>query len=207
MPVPNLSVDWAYVQQQTSRLQSLSSSLSTPSTLSVHHRKLVAEIILVRLFLLVENTIRSTCTKILAGAYYLDGSMPQRLVNARSTKQALDLMRNHSRTSPKNNLRWTQSSDIRDNVSLTLARADPLFTTISNNGTLLTDMRYARNQIAHANTATRTDFRKLIRKHYGGLKRGVTPGVLLLTSSIGSSPLLDQYIVSSRVLIRDLLRA
>lgn len=130
-----------------------------------------------------------------------------RLVNAQSRVHAYNLMKNYSRTKPSNRISWTQSPDIRDNLFHTLDHADPFFTTIANNGALMTDMRYVRNHVAHFNTGTRNNFRKLIKKHYGGLKQGVTPGLLLLTQRIGTRPLLITYILATRVLIKDLVRA
>lgn len=203
MPIPSLAVDRDEFHSQSIRLDSLLSSLST---LHIRHRKLVAEIVMIRLFLLVENTIQSVCAKLLCGATYLDGSQPQCLIKARSSFHAYELMRAHARPKPKRDLKWNKSTDIRDNLETTLAITDPIFITVVNFGVLLTDMRYVRNHIAHSNRNTRKNFRKLIQKHYGGVKNGMTPGVLLLTSSLGPPPLLKQYLLESRVLIKSLVR-
>jgi hypothetical protein len=203
MAVVSLAVDLREFDSQVSRMTSLISSLNN---LSIDHRKLVAEIMMVRLFLMVENTIQSACAKLLCGATYLNASQPLRLVSAKSSKHAFDLMRNHARTKPKQSLSWNQSPEIRDNLRNTLSPGDPLFQTISNYGTLLTDMRYIRNHIAHKNSGTLNNFRKLVRKHYGGLKPGVSPGLLLLTPYLGPPVLLEQYMLASRIMIKSLVR-
>jgi hypothetical protein len=203
MPTASLSVDLKQFYFQTSRLNSLLPSLNN---LPTNHRKLVAEIMMVRLFLIVENTIQSACGKLLCGAPYLDTTRPLLLVLARSSVDAFDLMRTHGRTKPKRSLSWTQSAEIRDNLRHTMDQNDLLFQTISNFGTLLTDMRYVRNHIAHKSSGTLENFRKLIRKHYGGLKPGVTPGLLLLTQGLGPPVLLEQYILASRIMIKALVR-
>jgi len=203
MAAARLSVDWHRIHEQTTRLEGLASSLSN---LQPRHRKLVAEIALVRLFLLLENTVSSIGSKLLTGAGYLDGTAPRRLVNARSRKHANDLMRTRARAKPVK-LGWRQSADIRENLATTLDSSDPFFAVIANNGTLLTDMRYIRNHVVHFNDSTRTNFRKVVRKHYGGLKQGVSPGLLLLTDQVGRRPLLSSYILAVRVMVKDLVRA
>lgn len=204
MAGPRLEVDWKEFYSQSLSLDSL---LNPMSTLPVHHRKLIAEIVLVRLFLLVENTVQSICAKILCGAGYLDSSQPQCLIRARSANHAYSLMRTHSRPKPKRELNWAQSSEIRDNLATTLSGSDPFFLTVMNHGTLLTDMRYVRNHIVHNNDGSRMNFRKLVRKHYGGLKRGITPGIILLTPKLAPSPLLQKFLIESRVLIRSLVKS
>lgn len=205
MPTPSLNVDWRRYQAETQRLQTLLPSL--PALIPAH-RKLVAEIVMVRLFLLIENTLASAGAKILCGANYLDATPPKILVSAaRSMGAATTVMRLYGRKRPKRYLLWTKAQDIRDNLSQTLDSSDPFFTVISKHGSLLTEMRYVRNHIAHSNSGTRSNFRKVVSQYYGGLKQGVTPGLLLLTNALGSTVILDRYIVSSRVVVKDLLRA
>ena len=48
---------------------------------------------------------------------------------------------------------------------------------------------------------------EIMRKHYGGDKPGLTPGVLLLTGRFGPNTLLETYIVSVRIMLKELLRA
>jgi hypothetical protein len=116
-------------------------------------------------------------------------------------------MKTYGRAQPKGHLRWTKSSDIRDNLSLTLDTADPFFAVCVRHGALLTEMRYVRNHIAHANAGTRTKFRTVITRYYGGVKQGVTPGLLLLTNAFGPDCLLNRYTTSTRVIVRETLRA
>ena len=204
MPRPNLKVDWAQCEAETVRLRSLLPSLVT---LSPAHRKLVAEIVMVRLFLLIENTIASSAAKMLCGAAYLDATLPMRLVTPQSMEAAKTLMRTHGRNPAKRNLWWTQSREIRDNLCFTLNAKDPFFGIVSRHAGLLTDMRHVRNHIAHKNASTRANFQNVVRRHCGGLKRGMTPGLLLLITLPSGTSLLESYIVSGRVTVRDLLHA
>ena len=166
----------------------------------------MAEITLLRLFSLLENTLASVSSKLLCNAQYLDGTIPQRLVSATSSRSAQALMRSHGRRKPLGYLSWTQSKSIRQNLKNTLAPADPFFSTILTHAAWLTEIRYVRNQIAHSNAGTRENFRKVIRQHYGGLKRGVTPGVFLLTPALGPPGMLHRYLAQARVFIKDVVR-
>jgi hypothetical protein len=162
---------------------------------------------MVRLFLLTENAVASAGAKILCGARYIDATLPARLVTPRSIAAAITAMKSHGRAKSMNYLKWSKSKDIRDNLSKTLNPTDPFFAVVTRHGALLTEMRYVRNHIAHSNAGTRSNFRKVIRQYYGGVKQGVNPGVLLLTDAHGSPCILERYIVSSRVVVKELLRA
>jgi hypothetical protein len=203
VPPVNLKVDWERCESNTLRMQGLLPSLSA---IVPAHRKFIAEIMMIRLFLLLENTILSSAAKILCGATYLDGLTPKPLVSVRSIPLALDAMRNNGRTKPKPNLPWNKSTEIRDNLSNTLDPADPFFGTIIKHGSLLTEMRFVRNHIAHNNPGTRANFQKVIRQYYGGPKKGVTPGIILLTTAFSPRCVLEKYIVSTRVFVKELLR-
>ena len=204
MSKPDLLVDWRRFRNESARLQGLVSSLEP---LSLNHRKLVAEIAMVRLFLLAENTVASVCAKLLCGAAYLDGRSPKRIVSASSKSNAENLMKQYGRKKPKRHLSWTQSREIRDNLKNTLQSLDPIFIVITNHGSMLTEMRYVRNHIVHNSDSSRLNFRKIVRNYYGGLKRGITPSILLLTDALGSPPLVEKYLAYYRIFIGDLVHA
>ena len=204
MPTPTLSPDWREFQRENNRLDALIVSVGQ---LTFIHRKLVAEIAMIRLFLLIENTIASIGAKILCGANYLDGSTPRVLVAANTVPKALALMKGHNRRTPKPFLSWTKSKDIRDNLKHTLDAGDSLFACVIRHGIRLNEMRIVRNHIAHGSESTAVKFRSVIRAHYGGLKKGMTPGLLLLTPALGHPPLIERYFAYSRVMIKEMVRA
>ena len=176
-------------------------------TIDVQQRKLVAEIVMIRLFLLIDNTLGSIGAKMLCGAGYLDTTRPARTHSVRTIAAAVTAMRTHGRTTPKTYLTWTKSPEIRDNLSLTLAPTDPFFATIIDHAADLNEMRRVRNHIAHKSHSTRVHFRNVVTGYYGGLKQGVTPGLLLLTDAFGAPCLLDRYLIKARVIIGDTVRA
>jgi hypothetical protein len=189
---------------QNVALQSLLSSLSG---LSTHHQKLLAEIALIRLCLLLENTIESACAKLICGANYLDQVSPLALATARSTGSALKLIQAFNRKEPLSLLKWNRAKTIRKNMNKVLAKGDPLFTCIGRHTNLINELRIIRNHVAHKSTSTTLEFRQSVVKRYGAARRGMTPGLYLLHPVGSKPPKLIEYLVSSRVFIRELLRA
>ncbi len=115
-------------------------------------------------------------------------------------------MKSHGRARART-LSWTQSKEIRENIAHTLDGGDPFFGTVIRYGTLLTEIRFVRNQAAHHNSGTRASFRKVLKQYYGGVRKGITPGLLLLTLAHGKPCLLERYIISCRVFLKELVRA
>lgn len=204
MRKPSLSVDWRECHSQTTALQSLAASL-TP--LGPHHQKLVAEIAMVRLFLMVDNLAASIGAKLLCGAAYLDGSSPKNLVAAHSMSGAYQLMRTHGRAKPTNALKWSQAKFIRENLEKTLDPTDQFFAALTRHGHIINQMRRVRNHIAHHNEGTAREFRQEVVARYGGPKKGMTPGLFLLSPGANGTRKLDEYIVSCRVIFKELVRA
>lgn len=167
----------------------------------------MAEIAMVRLFLMIENTLASVAEKLLCGAAYVDGTPPGLLTGRVSTMSAArSLMSNYDRLKARR-LTWTEGMEIRENVRTTLDVRDAFVDAMRTHAALMTQMRYVRNHIAHGNEGSRRNFRKVVRTHYGALKPGVTPGLLLLSTKGGGSTQLEVYLVSARVLIKDATRA
>ena len=205
MPPASLRTSFDRFSAQTQALQSLMSSFHS---LSPAHQKLVAEIAHIRLCLALENAIEAICGKILCGAQYLDSTAPQLVAKpAGSTLVAFSLMKNHGRSKPLARLYWTKSKTIRLNMRTTLAQSDALFVCVSRHGSFLTELRQVRNHIAHGNNATAKEFRKAVKARYGALRRGMTPGLLLLSQAIAPKAKLEEYLIKSRVVIKDLVRA
>ena len=174
---------------------------------SVTHRYLIAEIVMIRLSLLTENTVSSVCTKLICRAEYLDGTFPNPIQVARTLGTARSLMKRHGRRTPKQYLNWTRARDIRNNLKFTMNQNDVVFGVISNYAGIMDETRRVRNHIAHKSESSRRNFRDVIVRYFGGLRRGMNPGRLLLSPSIGPPHLLRTYLSYNRVFIKDLVRA
>ncbi|MFA6187391.1 MAG: hypothetical protein WC770_09330 [Phycisphaerae bacterium] len=200
--MPSISSDYRTHDIETQRLLALSNTLSG---LSPIHQKLVAEIVLLRLFSLFENLIRSVTLKLLCRAVYIDGSIPMLLTSARSSQNAFTLLKTYGRNKNHQPL-WSKATDIKENLRYVINHADNIIIVVDRNSVMIDELRRVRNRIAHNNAGSRKDYRHVVRKHYGAFMNHVTPGKLLLTQRI-QPPLLEQYIRQERILVKDIVKA
>jgi hypothetical protein len=193
---------WRFYEE-TDRLLAL---LGSVTTLGAAHRKVVAEIVHLRLAILLENHMKIIFAKLCCGTPYVDGSMPNLLARQTSAAAAVNAMRTLNRPKPIS-LIWNDGPSIRDSVVHILDPAEHCITVVRNFGSFFTDMRYVRNHIAHRNDGSRSNFRKLVRRYYGANVPGITSGILLLSPRVSTPPLIEVLIRTSRTLIKDVLKA
>jgi hypothetical protein len=200
--MPSFAGDYAAFQAETNKLRQL---IASTGGLEPAHRKYIAEIALLRLAILVENTLHSFETKLVCGAPYLDGQFPILLARQRNRPRAVDAMRTFNRARPIK-LKWNDGARLRTNIENLVDAADPVFGHFVNHASFLTDVRYIRNHIAHQNAGTRRNYVTITRRLYGATVRGVTVGTILLSPRLSTPPLLETYLITARVMMRDLMR-
>lgn len=198
--MPRLDVDHRHFVEQADRLSDLVSHL-TP--MEPRYQKLVVEIAMLRLFSLVESTIESIAVKALCGARYLDSSLPLVIQRSRSAQAAITSMENYGR-GKKRILRWTKSSEIKDNIAFVINGLDPINSVLDSHGMILDEMRKVRNRIAHSTGSARQQFRHVVLRRYGAYVNSVTPGTLLISDRF-TPRMIDDYLRSSKVIIRELV--
>lgn len=201
--MPSVLPDYRAHDAETARLLGLRGTLNSLSAL---HQKLVAEIVLLRLFSLFENLITSVSLKLTSGASYVDRTVPMLLARARSSQSAMVLLKTHGRAKPINQLRWSKGSEIKNNLRHVMDQNDNLMTVVDRNAGFIDELRRVRNRIAHNNAQSRKNYRDVVRRHYGAYMNNVTPGMLLLTQRLQPS-LLEQYIRREGILVRDIVKA
>jgi hypothetical protein len=200
--MPSILSDYRTHDAETQRLLNLSGTLSS---LPPMHQKLVAEIVLLRLFSLFENLIASVMLKLACGATYVDGSNPTLLVRARFSQNALTLFKTLG-WKKQRQLQWSTATEIKKNIKYVIDPSDNAVTIVDRNGVLIDELRRVRNRIAHNNVQSRMQYRNVVRIHYGAFMNHITPGMLLLTPRI-RPPLLEQYIRQERILVKDIVKA
>jgi len=200
--MPSLAPDLRLVVKETQKLFDL---LDSWDSLSSIHRKILAEIMLVRLAIIIENFVKSIFSKLSCGATYLDGSAPVILAAQRSASASILTMETLGRKKPRR-LKWNDGREIRRNVENILENSDSAVRTIRNYGTLLTEIRHIRNHIVHRNDGTRKNFKGIVIKYYGAAVPAVTCGTLLLSTRIDPRCLIRTFIASARIMARELTR-
>ena len=198
-----LDPDYRTFYEETDRLLAL---LGSMATLGAAHRKVIVEIVHLRLAILLENHMKIIFAKLCCGTPYMDGSAPTLLAKQNSAAGAVNAMRTLNRPKPIN-ISWNDGPSIRDGVVHIVHPAEHCISVVRNFGSYFTDMRYVRNHIAHRNDGSRSNFRKLVRRYYGASVPGITSGLLLLSPRVSTPPLIEVHIRTSRTLIKDLLKA
>jgi hypothetical protein len=188
----------------TDRLEALYRSVGA---LDFSHQKLVAELIMLRLFSLLESHFESVALKILCNTQYLDGTLPNLFHVSANGRNALSNILNFGRKKAlkKVQLKWTNYISIESNVRHLINASDNYLNVLKLNSAFIDEMRFVRNHIAHNNSDTRQKFKPVVIKYYGAYINTVTPGLLLL-SPRRKPPLIIEYIKSSLIIIRDLVK-
>lgn len=203
--MPSLSSDYADFRAETARLTAL---LASTADLGPRHRKYIAEIALLRLAILIENTMNTVFCKLSCGATFIDGAAPTLLAQQRNIPAAVDAMHNHGRPGYRRSLPWNDGSEIRENIRFLIDPADRCHADLIRYASYLTDIRYIRNHIAHRNDNSRANFVKLVRRYYGARVPGVTCGNLLVSPRVSPNrPLLVTHIITANVMMKDIVRA
>ena len=203
--MPSLVPEWKSFQQTVVRLDEV---ISSSSSLSPGHRKIIAELVLVRLAIGIENALSRAAYKIAAGATFVDGtvanlSAPQATV----TRAELFLKTDGGVLAHPKGIRWLDGGEVARVLLLAVDASDASTTIGARHGGTLSRTRKIRNHIAHRNRTSSTAFQSVVRQVYGAKLNSVTPGTLLLTPKAGSVPLVRQLLIRSRVMMKEFVRA
>ena len=196
-----LEVDYSALSQDINRLINV---LANINALQPKYAKLISEILLIRLFDSLIESIMSMTTKIICGALYLDGSQPRTVIQSSSRQTAIDNMMRYGRSRPRY-LRWSQVEEIKENVKHTIYPNEHFINVLDSHVLFIEEMRWIRNRIAHNNTTARANYRRAILRYYGGYVNSVTPGTLLM-SPRQQPILIEQYLIKSRILVKTLIK-
>lgn len=203
MPAPNVAVPHSEFVERSNRHIRVIQGLGQ---VDVPLQKLLAELVMLRLFDELQEAIAGVAVRLACGTPYADGTLPQLLTApGRSTSTARRLFETVGRTKPVAP-RWSKTSFINRTTKHVLDPSDP-FTSVCNANTLvISEMRAVRNRIAHANASSRREFAQVVQRHYGAKLNHVSPGLLLL-SPRASPPMLQQYLTACRAITRGCARA
>ena len=203
--MPSLGVLLSRVDKQVDFSLSLLATLPNLKGVSRHY---IAELIMIRIFALFESVAEESACRLVCGTAYSDGATPRLLrpKPTRSNLRALDAMRCYNRNKPRTHLRWNQPAEIRANLDTLLPPSEHFITTFQAHGQLISNLRKARNHIAHANRSTGAKFQQVVLDHYGAKVPSLTPGRMLLSPRFTPS-LAERWCKGTRIILRTALRA
>ena len=202
MPTPRLEVT---VRKVTTDIGRLERFRTTSQSLAPEHQYLIAELITLRLFSIVESAIEDIACKLVAGSTYTNGTQPRRLFVAGSMLGSKSAMLTHGQLKPRINLRWTSAKDICASTEQVLHSADPFIGYAQAHGNILSEMRKVRNFLAHQSPQARKGYKEVVRVVYGADSR-VRIGAFLTSRRRRSVAKIDEYLGAARIMISDLAR-
>ena len=197
----NVVVDYSALSGETNKLIAL---LDDINSLKPKYAILVAEILLLRLFDSLVETIASITNKIMCGALYADGSQPGLIILSRSRVAAINNMENYGRRRQRR-LKWAQVKEIKENVRYVVAVNEHFLNVLDSHMLFIEEIRWIRNRIAHNNATSRKNYRGAVLRYYGAYVNSVRPGILLL-SPRQNPVLMRQYLIKSRILVKTLIK-
>lgn len=132
-----LETDYLSYYQETDKYLTI---LNNITTLQPKYSKMLSEVLMLRLFDLFIDTIISITTKILCGALYYDGSVPNILVKSKSKSSAITNMQSHNRRKSIR-LQWTKVDYIKINIQYTTSNNEHFFNILYTYSSIIEEMR------------------------------------------------------------------
>lgn len=172
-------------------------------SLESKYQYFVSEVIMLRLFSIIEFSISEFALKLASGATYKNGTAPLTLVACTSISDAHGKMISYKRKQPLRYLEWTTLKKIETTIKFTLDLSDKFYTNIATHISLIDEMRDVRNHIAHRNAGTAAKYYKQLQLIYGGNPK-LTIGAFLMSTVRHPISNLERYIKSTPVILHDI---
>ncbi len=166
---------------------------------------MISEIVMLRLFSIIETSIAEIAFKLACGARYKNRNPPIILLRCSSMANAHANMLTHRRRRPYMHLKWTKSAFIRDSIEYVLDISDSFYSNVQIHGNIINEMRIVRNQIAHRSKSTKIDYINLLRSRYGG-NPNLTLGAFLISKARNPISNIDLYIRVSKIVLHDITK-
>jgi len=202
MPTPKLSNT---INKSFSAIDTLNGYRSDSRSLEAKYQFFIAEIIMLRLFSIMEDSISEMAFKIAAGAKYLNETSPTLLCKANSVAGSRTLMLNYGRTKPIQNLKWTKSKHIKDSVEHVIDINNGYILYAQIHGAVIDEMRKVRNYIAHKSQSSKNDYKCVVRQTFGANSK-IVPGAFLTSNKRSNTSKIDYYIMTSKIILNDMAK-
>ena len=202
MPTPRVEITVRNTTNDIGRLEQLRSD-SQPLEPVLQH--VIAELIMLRLFSIIESSIGEIACKLVAGALYISGNRANRLVGAKNMAGADTVMRTHGRSKARRYLQWTSISEIRESTKRVLDSTEPFIVHAQAHGHMLSEMKKVRNFLAHRSPSARQGYREVVLAVYGANSR-VKIGAFLTSRQRRPVSKIDEYLAIAKLMVGDLAK-
>lgn len=203
MALPKLSSTLDRAFKAIDRLESLKTD---SEALDAKYQHFISEMLMLRLFSIFEDAVSEIAFKILSGALYSDGKVPNLNVPRTTITNARNVYLNHGRKKPLQNLKWTKAQYIVESVRFVMDQNEPFISNAQIHGSVIEQMRKARNVIGHNSASAKDDFNKLIKSKYGAnIKLSI--GAYLCSTKRHPVANIVRHFSEVKIILKDISRA
>ena len=165
----------------------------------------VAEILMLRLFSILEKAVFDISCRVACGAQYFNGLIPTPIIMARTIDDAINKFKNYNRTSTYDHLQFSNVSNTNKAIKNVIPDTEPFRQNLNHYGVEFEEMRNVRNQIAHRTSNTYSKYRDVIMRRYGSALR-IKTSVFLISTTRERRPVIDQYVTIVKLMLLDLAK-
>lgn len=159
----------------------------------------VAEILMLRLFSVLENCVKDVSVRIACGAAYRNGVPPHPIILCTSISDAEVKFRSGS----KKSIQFSNVHHINESIKHVIDDTEPLRIKLSKYGNVFEEMRKVRNHIAHRTNSTLSKYKEVILSRYGANLR-IKPGSFLVSTKRETRAVIDDYSQTIKIIIEDI---
>lgn len=174
-------------------------------TLQPQFQGFVAEVLMLRLFSILEKAVLDVSCRVACGAQYTNGVVPTPIVLANSLGDAINKFKSYNRTSSLQTLRFSSVSNTNKAIKYVIPATEPIRQNLSNFGVQFDEMRNVRNQIAHRNSSTYSQYKNVIMRRYGSALK-INTSVFLISTTRERIPVIDQYVTTVKLILTDITK-
>jgi len=188
-------------------IQILSSYVVQASNLEAKYQYVVSEVVMLRLFSIMETSIGEIALRLACGSPYRNGNAPALIHQCTSINDAIGNMISLSRTRRQRLrfLKWTNENDIKHCIQFVLNTNDKFFTEIQNNSAIIEEMRFVRNHIAHRNSDTAKKYYTVLSGIYNANIR-ISLGAFLTSKARHTQSNIEKYILTIPIILDDITK-
>ena len=200
--MPRLSITASY-NSAINQLNITGRYLAKSKSLSAEMQGFVAEMLMLRLFSILETCVRDVSIKVACGTPYKNGINSNPTIRCKSVNDAIEKFKNEGRGGkPIQNLRFANVKQTSASIKHVINDREPFRVKLSSFGPMYEEMRCVRNHIAHRNQSTYSDYKDIVKRRYGANLK-INTSSFLISTKRGGLARIDEYIRTIRVLIND----
>ena len=200
--MPRLSITASY-NSAINQLNITGRYLAKSKSLSAEMQGFVAEMLMLRLFSILETCVRNVSIKVACGAPYKNGISSNPTIRCKSVNDAIEKFKNEGRGGKSiQNLHFTNVKQTNASIKHVINDREPFRVKLSRFGPMYEEMRCIRNHIAHRNQSTYSDYKDIVKRRYGANLKINTSSFLISNKRDGRVKI-DEYIRTIRILVNE----